>query len=598
MARFLTAPRRQMVNPYPEVNVDFYSNLMNQTQQNLNQATQMQSQALDYIYNLPVYSEEDRASVITPAEEKFQSMLDSEFISPSQVAGTIMDVRREIQPGVQALQAKSKAAEMYDKLKLQYGVNALMGTDPRSLSIKTQEGSWRDPSQFRASGVNMGDIDKLFLQSQTSNLNKPGGISYIVGKGIDVNGVPEGVIQTVESKGLSEQERNRLYHPNSPYARQLAESQLQSMPELLDVTGGDKEKALQAIINRNWSTSGSYKQDVNYGSMGDPSYTKPETEIPTTIPTPGRRVDVAAEGIAQSTVKGLSNILTGISNPEALAIEEGYKKEVVGALGKTGEIILNIPNIVAGGLTKNKNSLYQTPDLSPKTPEEIREKSIKALEGLKSDKGYSMLYGKVEEEVSSIIPKDFPEYEAKVNEEFIKRVIPIETGIRMLSAESTQFTPSELPKLFSDVMTPKGDGKMPLRVINNNGELGDYIDQGDMYNSKGDLKPEFEQASITVNPFNNRIILHSTNKQRSYEIEVDKLDKDVKTLLNYLKSINNIYIESIKSGNPSEEAAEKSRQFSDILMHAIYVRYSNDNSKENQQRKEMVNNFVRLLGKE
>jgi len=147
-------------------------------------------------------------------------------------------------------------------------------------------------------------------------------------------------------------------------------------------------------------------------------------------------------------------------------------------------------------------------------------------------------------------------------------------------------------------MVPKGDRKMPLKIINDDGTVGDYIDQGDMYDSKGKLKPEFEKSSITVSPFDNRIILHSTDKQKSYEIEVDKLDKDVKKIFGALKAINDIYIESIKTGNPDKEAARMSRQYSDLLNNAIYVKYSNDNSKENQQRESIINNFLRLLEKE
>lgn len=576
MARFLTAPRRQMVNPYPEVNVDFYSNLMGQAQQNLNQATQMQSQALDYIYNLPVYSEEDRASVITPAEEKFKSMLDSEFISPSQVAGTIMDVRREIQPGVQALQAKSKAADMYDKLKVQYGVNALMGTDPRSLSIKTQEGSWRDPSQFEASGVNMEDIDKLFLQSQTSTLNKPGGISYIVGKGIDVNGVPEGVIQTVESKGLSEQERNKLYHPNSPYARQLAESQLQSIPELLDVTDGDKEKALQAIINRNWSTSGSYKRDVNYGSMRDPSYTKPETDTPGRLPAPGRSIEEPKEGVAIATQEELGSILN----------------DVYGVQDNAMDIATNVKKF---GASRYEDTPYYP--MALRMEKQLKEQGYlkrqdKVLSELKNDPVYSEIYKGIESRLS----KEFEgteltpqQKEMAYTAEFLKEITPMETELRMLLSKQRVFNLTETPLFIDDILVASSDGTMPFRKINDDGTLGENLKSNKVLGSDSKLKPEFQQASIIINPYKGVIEMTSTKDSERYAVQEDKLDTKVKSLLHVTKDLSDKYIESIKKGSPDPKIALELESYTDLLYKAYYSTYTNEASDYDKGVKSEVN---------
>lgn len=279
MSRFITTPQRvKEVNIFPQRNVDFYANILAGSQQNLDKATGLQMDYIEKLNQIPIYTQEDRDATIGKVQERLKGELDKENVSASRIANTIMEINREITPGIQALKAKAQAIELYDKMRIQYGANALMGDDPRTLSIKDDKGNFRSLNEFQALGMDMSDIDKLFLQSQTNVLNKPGGISYIRGTGN--NGIPVGVMQTVETKGLSEEEKFNLYHPSTENARKLAETQLEAMPQILVIKGGDKEAALQAIMNRNWSTSGSFKRDVNYGFMQDPSYrveTKPAT---------------------------------------------------------------------------------------------------------------------------------------------------------------------------------------------------------------------------------------------------------------------------------------------------------------------------------
>lgn len=275
MARFLKQPQQQIVQMGSPIDVDFYSRLLERDQQNRNQAVGMQMEYIDKINNLPIYTEEDRAATTGKIQERLSSLLDKSFVTPSQMARSVMELNQEITPGIQALKAKDQAAQMYDKMRLQYGANALMGTDPRNINITDESGRYRDPGSYRAVGVNLEDIDKRFLTTQGARLTENRGLEYIQGKGIDVNGIPLGEVQVRERKGLTPEELQREYAPGSPTAVAEASMQIQTSPEILDIFNGDREKAMKFIMDRNYQTAMVKGQEVSYSTRTDQTYVDP-----------------------------------------------------------------------------------------------------------------------------------------------------------------------------------------------------------------------------------------------------------------------------------------------------------------------------------
>ena len=278
MARFLKQPQQQLVQMGSPIDVDFYSKILEKDQQNRDSAVGMQLDYIEKINNLPIYTEADRAATTGKIQNRLASMLDKSFITPTQMARTVMELNQEITPGIQALKAKDQAAQMYDKMRIQYGANALMGTDPRNIDITDETGRYRDPGSYKALGINLEDIDKRFLTSQGAELSRNKGISYIQGKGINVNGVPLGKIQIEEKKGLTPEEIKVMYAPGSSLARSEAELQLQTSPEILDIFNGDRDKATQFIMERNFQTAMVKGQESNFNLTTDETYQTP-TEV-------------------------------------------------------------------------------------------------------------------------------------------------------------------------------------------------------------------------------------------------------------------------------------------------------------------------------
>lgn len=255
MARFIQPQQQQVVQMYTPKNIQFYSDILNKAQSDLERATATKAAAIDRFNELPFYSDEDRKATLGRVQEMLKGTLDEDFVSPSKVASAVMQANQEVMPGVHALKAKASAAEQYDKLRMAYGANAWLGVDPRQQSIiDPNTGGFVDPSRFKAVGINVEDVDKAFIGSQLSNLTR----SFDRTVPSDLFGYHK--IEKVT--GLDDTERDRTYAPGTSTAIQLAKAQLESMPQLKEIFGSEEE-ALNRLMVRNYQTSGNYKQSVD-----------------------------------------------------------------------------------------------------------------------------------------------------------------------------------------------------------------------------------------------------------------------------------------------------------------------------------------------
>lgn len=269
MGRFLRAPQQQVVSMYQPMNLDFYSGILNKAQQDLERSTAIKASAIEKLYDIPFTSKEDSDAVVGRAQELLKGATDGDFVSPSKVTNAVLAANAEVMPGVQAAKSKAKAAEMYDNMKIRYGANAWMGTDPRKQSIvDPATGKYVDAGKFKAEGLDASEVDKAFLASQLSNLTR----SYEQRVASDLPGYHK--LQKVT--GLTDAERDKYYTPGSPTAIEEAKRQLTTMPQLKEIFGSEEE-ALNRIMERNYQTSGNYKQSVDNQYITDRNYIDAET---------------------------------------------------------------------------------------------------------------------------------------------------------------------------------------------------------------------------------------------------------------------------------------------------------------------------------
>jgi len=264
MARYLKPPVQQFVEMGSPVDVNFYSNLLGQAQQNLDRGVAIKAAAIEKLYDVPFLTKEDSDAVVGRAQDILKNATEGNLVSPSRVTNAVLSANAEVMPGVQAAKAKAKAADMYDAMRIKYGADAWMGDNPASISILDKTtGKYVDPNTFEAVGISSEDIVKPFLGSQLSTLNQQGELTY------SREGAPTGKLKTRQVTGISKEDRERLYYPGTENARGFAMQTLQARPEILKIFKGDTEKALAAIENKNWETSGAYQQKIESSYIDD-----------------------------------------------------------------------------------------------------------------------------------------------------------------------------------------------------------------------------------------------------------------------------------------------------------------------------------------
>jgi len=267
MGRFLKSPEQQFVQMGVQKDMNFYQNLLSSAEQNLNQSTAIKAAAIDRLYDIPFSSKEDSDAVVGRAQEILKNVTESAFPTPSTVTNAVMQANAEIMPGVQAAKAKAQAADMYDKMRIQYGPNAWMGTDPRSIAIMQSQGKYTDPSVYKATGIDASEIDKAFLASQLSELTK----SFDRKAKSDLPGYHK--IEKVT--GMDDDKRLAKYGTDSPEAIAMAQSLYRTMPQLKEL--GNEEDVVKRIVERNYQTTGAYKQSVDSQYMRDLDFIDAET---------------------------------------------------------------------------------------------------------------------------------------------------------------------------------------------------------------------------------------------------------------------------------------------------------------------------------
>ena len=116
MGRFLKSPTQAIVPMGTPVDVNFYAGILNKAQSDLERGTAIKAAAIEKFGDMEFSSKEDMDAVVGKAQEMLKGATEGDFVSPSRVTNAVLQANREIMPGVQAVKAKAKAADMYDAM--------------------------------------------------------------------------------------------------------------------------------------------------------------------------------------------------------------------------------------------------------------------------------------------------------------------------------------------------------------------------------------------------------------------------------------------------------------------------------------------------
>jgi len=580
MGRFLTPPKQELVSMYQPQNIDFYAGILNKAQQDLERGTAIKAAAIEKYGDLEFSSKEDMDAVIGRVQDLLKGATDADFVSPSKVTNAVLQANREVMPGVQAVKAKAKAADMYDRMRVQYGPNFWGGTDPRTQSILDQTtGKYVDPNQFKAVGINAEEVDKLLLASQQQELN----YSYDEPTKSDL----PGYLKINKYTGLSDDRREKLYRPGTPEAIALAKSQLATMPQLREVFGSD-EAALSRLMERNYQTTGNYKQTVDSQYLTDRNYIDADTkarlratQVPPALETPGRTLyDIQPGDAVSATTEELTGILRGITNPEEVASERSGWWKIPGwdISANAAEGIIGVPNKISEAFGGGK--LFNVPDINKdgRTAEDVKRDSEKKIEDMA--KNYPALYKANKLDVlKKYKPGEYKlnkdKIDVEINTGFLTKVAPIESSLRMMQNELRALSPTEIPKLYDDMLINL-TGEMPLKRVEGS-KLGKEVKAESLYGDKDKFNETIKQASIVVNPVEGRVEITVPGEDAGtrYALSNDLLDEPIRKHMEYVSALNKEYIKILRSGQtPPTELMQQIRFWTDDLYRNISETYS------------------------
>lgn len=266
MGRFLRAPQQQFVDMGGAPNVNFYTNLIDKSRDDLEKSIAAKQQAVQYYNSLPFHSKEDYDAVVGRAQKELEDVVSGDFPTPGRVVSTIMSLNNQLAPGIQALKRKDEQIKIAQEGKLRLGTNWI-GNDLTNTPIVDASGNFVDPNTFEAKYFNADDIRKNFIMSQGAKLME-------TIEGDMIQGDKPGFYKRVTKFGKDVPTKFDMYGKDSPYARQVAEELLSQMPEeFIEVSGG-REQALDKVMELGlqaaFSPEFAYKETTQ--DIGIPGY--------------------------------------------------------------------------------------------------------------------------------------------------------------------------------------------------------------------------------------------------------------------------------------------------------------------------------------
>ena len=249
MARYIKQSPRQVQSMYNPIDIGFYAGILNSAQQNLNEASKIQAAYEDDIYNIKTFDPTTKETYIKKAQEAIGNELDKDFVSPANVAKGVARASKVLAPFKNVNERQLELAKQAEQFKLMHGANALY-TDPTKISLTTEDGRLLTPEELKFTGMNAEDLDKLLDASEKGRLTS------VYDKPVESDLPYKYKFETYE--GMSPEDKYKLYGPNGERADQLAEMQIASAPDILNIFNGNKEAAKEYLKNRNLATVGKY----------------------------------------------------------------------------------------------------------------------------------------------------------------------------------------------------------------------------------------------------------------------------------------------------------------------------------------------------
>jgi len=517
MARFIQPQQQSVVQMYTPKNIEFYANILNKAQSDLERATAMKAAAIEKYGDLNMYSKQDRDLTIGKVQDRLSGVLDADFVSPSKVANAVMQANQEVMPYVQALKVKDKEAQLQNQLKNQWGTD-FIGNDVANMSIADASGQAVDPSSIRGINYNAEQFRKMFHESYGANLlNKIEGSLKSSGKA--------GILTRETVKGLSEQAKNDLLFPGRPEAIRLATQNFESMPETtqkdLVAIYGSIENALDYLQQENYKSAfdPKYNMEKTFQDMSDPNWEfKMRKAMQRTEETRQRNARIQQSLTVDQQYITKAKKLSNMSR--SLLGKSTTDDNLLGRV--TGWAVRNVPgfNYTFGAVDKALEfvggNLYTNPEefnseINAELPSLIRNNKKLYNQSSKvfsANKEIQRAFGVTDKSSQEEIVNS-------ANAFFLENLASETQSMAGMQQNLYTYSPTEVPNVMPDVLSWVSNGNSVLDLTTGKDtKISDFEK----------FKESFNDASIHFNPSENRIELSSNTDKTKVAVSLAKLD--------------------------------------------------------------------------
>lgn len=341
MARYYQRPQNDIVDLTPQYPVEFYSKLMEQAQQNLNQASATGAAFMTDAYGQEFIDQASRDKAMALAQDPISKALDKDFVTPATIAKAVGQASQAIAPWkninkVHLEQAKREQA-LRDKLGANYIGNSVM-----KQSLMTPEGNWINADDIKLTAGNREDLVQALAKDNAGRADLKRDFeskwnTILGGKAFEKK------IKKV--LGLTEEERVAEFVNN----QEMAKKYLAQMPEFakaIAASGADPVEYMTQEIDQ-WSKQLVRGYDYDSKYIDNPDYGGGNGDFPPQ--PPGYRVTPFTTNVEKikediSRIKKLVNY-----TPESRQI---------GKRGDTGNVSIALSGLVNYG---NSGANYRNP---------------------------------------------------------------------------------------------------------------------------------------------------------------------------------------------------------------------------------------------
>ena len=163
MARYYQKPQSPIVDLTPQYPTEFYSRLIDQVQQNRNQASAASAAFMTDIYGQKHLDAVTRDRVMELAKDPLAKALDKDIVTPASMAQAVAQAGKIVSPWKNINAIHVEQAEREQKLRDTWGSNYI-GNSVMQQSLMTPEGNLISPDDIKLTAANTEDAGKLFDQ--------------------------------------------------------------------------------------------------------------------------------------------------------------------------------------------------------------------------------------------------------------------------------------------------------------------------------------------------------------------------------------------------------------------------------------------------